>query len=191
MADAWDGMWSLVSMRGRFQVDGNACGIWIQVARDLFIEYVDSHEFGTCTFEAFLHRRLKEQGVLPTERLSGLTLKAAMQTNQKFILEQRADMRGRLVQAAIAGKLAFSEAQLGGFAQELASRKPVEELDDIVHTREKATTSTATQASNRGLRPSDLVSAGLVVLIGYLLSYVASPATACKPSIASIAEIDS
>ena len=123
--------WSLVSMRGRFQVDGNACGIWIQVARDLFIEYVDSHEFGTCTFEAFLHRRLKEQGVLPTERLSGLTLKAAMQTNQKFILEQRADMRGRLVQAAIAGKLAFSEAQLGGFAQELASRKPVEELDDI------------------------------------------------------------
>ena len=41
---------------------------------------------------------MKEQGVMPTERLSGLALNAAMQTNQKFILEQRADMRARLVQ---------------------------------------------------------------------------------------------
>ena len=123
--------WSLVSIRGRFQVDGNACGIWIQVARDLFIEYVDSDEFGTRSFETFLHRRLEEQGVLPTERLSGMALRAARQTNQRFILEQRASMRARLVQFAIAGKLAFSEAQLGGFAQELAQRKPVEDLDDI------------------------------------------------------------
>ena len=36
----------------------------------------------------------------------------------------------RLVRVAIAGKLAFSAAQLGGFAQQ-AQRKPVEELDDI------------------------------------------------------------
>ena len=37
--------------------------------------------------------------------------------NQTFILEQRAYMRERLVQVAIAGKLTFSAASLAGFAQ--------------------------------------------------------------------------
>ena len=40
-----------------------AGGVWIGVARDSYLRYVDSEEYGSGNFEAFLHAELDAQGV--------------------------------------------------------------------------------------------------------------------------------
>ena len=54
----------------------------------------------------------------------------AERANVAFILEQRADMRGRLVQAALADKLAWGQASLAGFAP--ATALDLVDFDDPV-----------------------------------------------------------
>ena len=39
-------------------------GVWVQVARDAFVAYIESEEFGTKTFAAFLKKWLENQGVV-------------------------------------------------------------------------------------------------------------------------------
>ena len=63
-----------------------------------------------------------------TDRLE-LAKGAAKKANQTFILEQRADMRARLVQVAIQGQLIYSTAALAGFDQTGASLFP-DELEE-------------------------------------------------------------
>ena len=63
------------------------------------------------------------------DKCSGTAKGAAKKANQTFILEQRADMRARLVQVAIQGKLKYSTATLAGFAQTGASLCP-DELEE-------------------------------------------------------------
>ena len=53
-----------------------------------------------------------------------------MAKSRKFILGQRADMRGRLVQAALAGKLKHAAASLSGFAPSVAQDLDLEEYDN-------------------------------------------------------------
>jgi hypothetical protein len=107
--------WTFTSHRGCYQSDGSSCGIWIQVARDIFLQYVGSNEYGRGTFNAYLARVMFEKGVVDLDNVSGAAKTAARRANQTFILEQRAEMRARLVQAAINGKLAYAAAELEGF----------------------------------------------------------------------------
>ena len=93
------------------------------------MHYVDSDAYGSGTFEAFLHGHLEEQGVRDQDKCRGAAKGAAKKANQTFILEQRADMRARLVQVAIQGKLKYSTAALAGFAQTGASLCP-DELEE-------------------------------------------------------------
>jgi len=85
------------------------------VARNIFIQYADSDVFGTKEFAAFMERKLKEEGVVNLAVLMGSAKTRAEKANQTYILEQRAEMRGRLVQAAMANKLAHGQALLEGF----------------------------------------------------------------------------
>jgi len=55
---------------------------------------------------------------------------AAEKANVSYILDFRADMRGRLVQAALASKLAWGQAMLTGFAQAAANN--LDEFDDQI-----------------------------------------------------------
>lgn len=109
-----------------------AGGVWIGVARDSYLRYVDSEEYGSGNFEAFLHAELDAQGVRDLDKCRGTAQKtAAKRANQAFILEQRAEMRARLVQVAIAGNLKYSEAALAGFAQREASLSIDDDDDDV------------------------------------------------------------
>ena len=55
-------------------------------------------------------------------------MRAARKPNAKFILEQRAEMRSRLVQLAIGSKLKYGHARLAGFSPSTA----VEVVDEAV-----------------------------------------------------------
>ena len=114
-----------------FQNDGSACGIWLQVARDVYLEYMASSEYGSGSFLTFLERRMEEMGV---RHLRGASTKQR-RANQTFILEQRAEMRARLVQAALEGKLKHGAAELEGFCLSTGidvEPADLEELDDVV-----------------------------------------------------------
>lgn len=62
--------------------------------------------------------------------LRGTALSKARKANEQYILTARADMRGRLVQAALEGKLTVGQANLPGFA----ASAPVDltQLDDVI-----------------------------------------------------------
>ena len=104
--------------------------MWLGVARDVYVRYVDSDVYGSGTFESFLHRHLSEMGVLNLTTLSGTAKTAARKANQTFILEQRAEMRARLVQLAIEGSLYRGSAVLDGFAQSTPVQLESDEFDD-------------------------------------------------------------
>ena len=70
---------------------------------------------GDGTFLGFLERRLGEMGVRHLGSLKGVAKTAAGKANQVFILEQRAEMRGRLVQAALDNQLKHDAAALRVF----------------------------------------------------------------------------
>jgi hypothetical protein len=79
-------------------------------------------------------------GVRDLRALHGVTKRAAGKANQAFILEQRAEMRGRLVQAAMDGVLKHNAASLAGYRQGgggpggegEADVIDVEALDDVI-----------------------------------------------------------
>ena len=110
------------------------------MVRDIYIEYMDSDEYGNSTFFTFLERRLLEMGVRDLRALHGVAKRAAGKANQAFILEQRAEMRGRLVQAAMDGVLKFNAAALAGFRRDgggpggdgEAEVIDVDMLDDVI-----------------------------------------------------------
>ena len=52
--------------------DGSSCGVWIQVVRDAYLEYVDSSEFGSGAFLDYLERWLARQGVQHLGSLKGV-----------------------------------------------------------------------------------------------------------------------
>ena len=122
--------WRLVSVRLHLQSDSSSCGIWIQVARDCWLEYVASTEHGNAAFASFIEERLKGEGVQGENGLKGTALSKARKANEQYILTARADMRGRLVQAALADKLSVGQAHLPGFA----ASAPVDltQLDDDI-----------------------------------------------------------
>ena len=108
--------WQLVSICDKYQSDGSSCGVWLQAARDAWLLYVASPHHGTNTFPAFLQRTFEAGGA---QSLSGLTARAkaaAERHNVAYIVKQRTDMRKRLVQAALDGKLSWGKASLEGFA---------------------------------------------------------------------------
>ena len=122
--------WRLVSVRLHLQSDSSSCGIWIQVARDWWLEYVASTEHGNSAFESFMQEKLKGEGVQSESGLRGTALSKARKANEQYILTARADMRGRLVQAALEGKLSVGQANLPGFAK--SAPVDLTQLDDII-----------------------------------------------------------
>ena len=122
--------WTLVSMRLHYQDDGSSCGVWIQVARDCWLEYVKSDSYGTSDFSSFMQQRLASEGVLCETGLKGTAKSGAQRANRQYVLTARADMRGRLVQAALAqpSKLSWGQAHLEGFTTGMAL--DVTEFDD-------------------------------------------------------------
>ena len=71
---------------------------------------------GSKTFAAFLLNFFEAAGVRCLFDLKGRELGAAARANVAYILGQRADMRNRLVHAALADKLSWGAASLAGFA---------------------------------------------------------------------------
>ena len=122
--------WRLVSVRAHHQSDGSSCGVWLQSARDAWLAYVASPSYGTRTFPTFLMQRFEAAGAQNLTGLRGTARSTAERANVAFILEQRADMRGRLVQAALADKLAWGQASLAGFAP--ATALDLVDFDDPV-----------------------------------------------------------
>ena len=93
--------------------------MWLQAARDAWLLYVASTDpchHGMKTFAAFLRRTFEAAGVRSLSSLRGRELGAAQRANEAYILGQRAAMRSRLVQAALAEKLSWGSASLAGFA---------------------------------------------------------------------------
>jgi len=107
--------WKFEPIRGCFQADGHACGVWLGVARDIYIRYVDSDQYGTGTFETYLQAELNREGVHDLDKCHGSAIRKQRKANQTFILEQRAEMRARLLQLAMEGKLEYGQAELDGF----------------------------------------------------------------------------
>ena len=122
--------WRFVSIRYRYQSDSVSCGVWVQVARDCWLKYVASPQYGMRTFGAFMQQTLAEAGVSDLAALRGVAAKAAERANVAYICTARADMRGRLVQAALADKLAWGAARLAGFAP--ATALDLEKFDDAL-----------------------------------------------------------
>ena len=56
--------WELISIDMQLQSDGCNCGVWIQVARDAYVDYTESEDFGTRTFVAFFEQWLQQRGVV-------------------------------------------------------------------------------------------------------------------------------
>ena len=124
--------WQLVSLTGEYQSDGSSCGVWLQAARDAWLLYVAGWEHGSKNFADFLHRFFDAAGVRCLEGLAGRELGAAQRGNVAYILGQRADMRGRLVHAALADKLSWGAASLAGFAPATAfDLDSFDELPDV------------------------------------------------------------
>jgi GNAT superfamily N-acetyltransferase len=106
--------WQLFKVGLSLQYDSCSCGVWIQVARDAFAEYASAH-CGTRTFERFLKDWLAQRGVKDLNDVQGAAARRIGHANNKFILEQRAEMRALLVQLAIEGRLHYGQAVLPGF----------------------------------------------------------------------------
>ena len=99
----------------------------------MLLNYVDSDRFGTRTFATFLEAQLGTEGVLNLFKLQGVPKTKAAAANKDYILNARADMRGRLVQAALAQKLAFGSSVLAGFMPAGATIDvDFDELDDEI-----------------------------------------------------------
>ena len=92
-----------------------AGGVWLGVARDIYIRYVDSDQYGTGSFATYLHAELNKEGVHDLDKCCGSAIRKQRKANQTFILEQRAEMRARLLQLAMEGKLEHGQAELDGF----------------------------------------------------------------------------
>ena len=122
--------WSLIDLRLKLQTDGNSCGVWLQVVRDAWLRYVDSSSFGSKGFKSFLEQEMAAEGVQNLYKSKGATRTAAGAKSRQFIIGQRADMRGRLVQAALDRKLRHEAASLAGFAPSLAQDYTLDDLDD-------------------------------------------------------------
>jgi len=56
--------WELVSIPLELQHDSSSCGVWIQVARDAYLEYINSSDLGTKSFPAFMEQWLEQRGVV-------------------------------------------------------------------------------------------------------------------------------
>ena len=122
--------WQLVSSSDVYQTDGHNCGVWLQVARDCWLQYAASSSYGSCNFFAFMQAQLVEHGVSDVESLPAAKKRAGERANRAYIVSQRADMRGRLVQAAMQGVLKHSAAQLAGFTQTNTIDLDLDSLDD-------------------------------------------------------------
>jgi len=118
--------WCLIVIDAEVQYDGSSCGVWLQVARDAFLAYVQSENYGSKTFASFLAAWLLSHGVVNLRTLQGAPVRRAGSANTKFILEQRAEMRGRLVQLAMESKLQYAQAMLEGFALPVAGATVVD-----------------------------------------------------------------
>ena len=105
----------LLPKMGRPPKKPSAKGFYARTWLDIYLEYVASDEYGGGTFLTFLEGRLLEMGVRDLCALHGVAKRAAGKANQAFIIEQRAEMRGRLVQAAMDGVLKYNAAALEGF----------------------------------------------------------------------------
>ena len=79
------------------------------MARDIWFEYVDD-AVNTCSFPAFLSERLQRHRVVDLKPLRGAARRAARTRNEAYVLGQRAEMRSRLVHAAIDGVLVWDSA---------------------------------------------------------------------------------
>ena len=105
-----------------------------QVARDAFLRYIDSEQFGSGKFAEFMEETLAadEGGRGPRNlfHVRGATFRVASQANKRYALDQRAEMRGRLVMAAMHNKLEFGQAALAGFAADAAVTINVDEYDE-------------------------------------------------------------
>jgi hypothetical protein len=113
--------WHLCKIQLRLQFDSCSCGVWIQVARDAFAEYTESAQCGTKSFPAYFKDWLARRGVGNLDDYQGVPGRKVGNANNKFILEQRAEMRELLVLLAIEGKLAYDQALLPGFSSNQAT----------------------------------------------------------------------
>lgn len=116
--------WSLSSSHLLLQWDGVNCGVWLQVARDRFLEYVDSSQFGSRSFLAFMEEGLRKNGVVDLNSVVGDAKQRAIERNGIFILQQRAEIRTRLLQAAQAGALTYGSDLLQDFTDGPEAESP-------------------------------------------------------------------
>jgi hypothetical protein len=78
--------WRLVAIRFELQGDTSSCGVWLQVARDAYIAYVDSNELGTRAFAGFLERWLNDLGVVRRHSRTRYARASAKQTHADCVL---------------------------------------------------------------------------------------------------------
>ena len=88
------------------QTDGWNCGPWTVMVARAFAAYMDSSSFGQGVFASFLVAWLKEAGGVEDLRNAD---EGSSSINQRFIDEERVRMRTLLFEAAVDGKLAYTE----------------------------------------------------------------------------------
>ena len=131
---ALDDGWQFKSIEVKVQTDSCSCGPWDLVVDRAFVAYVDSSDFGTCSFDVFLRTWLGQLQPQPVVDLfmvtnSGTQRIAAIEGNLAFIREERIRIRALLLAAARAGKLSDDGALLSDFVAEGRKAASAAELD--------------------------------------------------------------
>lgn len=56
--------WKLISIPLHVQWDGSSCGVWVVVARDAYLAYIESPDYGKSVFAEFFEQWLARHGVV-------------------------------------------------------------------------------------------------------------------------------
>ena len=106
--------WSLHSLKLELQTDGCNCGPWDLVAAQLFVDYVNGSDWGSCRFREFAVAELQRSGVADLAQVQRGQKRAASARNVAYIQERRGDLRATLRAAARNGWLPFTQTTMRG-----------------------------------------------------------------------------
>ena len=130
-----DDAWRIESIQVKLQTDGHSCGVWQLVVERAFLAYCDSSAFGKGGFGKFLTGWLARRGRgvvdLNSVRGSGATRGDVVRGNEAFIKKERDELRARLLAAARALKLPYTDAALDEFVAEGATAASASDLDAL------------------------------------------------------------
>ena len=106
--------WSLHSLKLELQTDGCNCGPWDLVAAQLFVDYVNGSDWGSCRFREFAVAELQRSGVADLAQVQRGQKRTASARNVAYIQERRGDLRATLRAAARNGWLPFTQTTMRG-----------------------------------------------------------------------------